>query len=401
VSFSPQSVAVGFHRLFRAAPEVIVRAPGRVNLIGEHTDYNDGLALPMAIDAAIWIAVALRSDGACHVHSTGLGQATLFRIDDGSQPPAWARYVHGVVTLLRERGARLPGCNILIDGDLPSRAGLASSAAVTAGLLLALAEACGEPLLDHERIELCQTCEHRFAGVPCGVLDPTAILTGKAGQALWLDCRSGEVDYTPLPDDACAWLLIDSGGRRELADGRYAARQADCRRAVDYFRRITPGFVSLRDATPELVRAHALQMDPLAAARARHVCSENERVRQAFERLRAIGRPTPPDPNHATSLRDHLVALGRLLRASHESLRDDYEVTSPELDQLADLLAGLPGVYGARMTGAGFGGAVLAAVNPRMADAVMGQIAPRLPVGSRGVRRVRPSDGARLFGGST
>jgi len=368
---------------FGRACQVVSRAPGRVNLIGEHTDYNDGYVLPIAIEQSAWAAAAPRSDQTLCASSTHAREQRSWPIDrwTRTQQPHWTSYVAGVATLLRRRGARLGGCDLLIESDVPPGGGLASSAALEVAVALALAYLSGEPLEATELIDLCRQAEHEFAGVPCGLMDQTVSLLAQQDTALLLDCRARKAEHVPARLDGHAILVIDSGVRHELAAGEYVRRQEQCRAAVEYFQRFQPNVRGLRDVSLDTVRAHASQMDPLGAARSMHVASEIERTLAAAKALRG-GR---------------LDELGQLMKESHRSLRDDYEVSCPEIERLVDAVREVPGVLGARLTGAGFGGCVVvlaraSSVEP-LAQLVTSGGRPPL---AASVLRVRPARGAGL-----
>jgi len=345
-----------FEEAFGAPCTAVARAPGRVNLIGEHTDYNDGFVLPIAIDRATWIAARLREDGVARAVSRQIDARSEWRLDawDRATAPAWTRYVHGVAALLRERGLNLPGFDLLVWSDVPIGGGLSSSAALELSTALALAALRGESLAPRALIDLARAAEHRFAEVPCGIMDQTASALATAGAALLLDCRTREIEHVPceLPDHTI--LIINSGVHHELASGEYAARQADCRRAVAALARRIPGLASLRDVTAAQLQREGAVLDGVARCRGRHVVGEIERTRAAADALRA-GR---------------LLEFGDLMLASHASLRDDYEVSCAELDLIVALLRPLDGVVGVRMTGGGFGGCAVAIVRQGAVRAV-------------------------------
>jgi galactokinase len=353
---NPSEIADRFAARFDRKCSVVARAPGRINLIGEHTDYNEGLVLPIAVERTTWAAVGMRDDRRVRIVSEPLGEEATWELDawDASAQPHWTSYLAGVETPLRQRGARLSGFNLLIVSDVPIGGGLSSSAALEVATALALAHLAGEPIVGDELVDLCRRAEHEFAGVPCGIMDQTIALQGRAGHALLLDCRSRSVEHVPFDPKNLRLLVVDSGVRHALAQSEYARRQGECREAVDYFQRFRPDVRALRDASSAMVRSHALEMAPVTAARALHVTSENERTRAAAEALRTSDWET----------------FGRLLVESHRSLRDDYEVSCPQVDRIVDYLlgchpqaqgAGMP-VLGARITGGGFGGCVLALV---------------------------------------
>jgi galactokinase len=304
---------------------VTATAPGRVNLIGDHTDYTGGLVLPMAIDLRTVVTVERRGDV---VHLTSLSELEPAMVALGVDAPAdarppWARYVAGVVAVLRPT----TGAIGTVSGDLPVGAGLSSSAALEVAVALALGFE-GTPV---ELARLCQAAEQQASGVPCGIMDQLAIAAGVAGHALLIDCRTEAVSPVPLPPEA-AVHVIDTGPRT-LATSAYATRRAECERAESL---IGP----LRDADEATVAAIA---DPVLRRRARHVVTENARVQAAAEALR-VG---------------DLATAGAAMLASHASLRDDFEVSTPALDETVERVRALPGVHGARVTGGGFGGSVV------------------------------------------
>jgi len=346
------------------------RAPGRVNLIGDHTDYCEGFVLPMAIDRDCLLAVAEADGGRIRVRSLELdGVVDLDaagRDDPRTVEPAWGRFVAGAVQVVNERGASLPGLDIALSSTVPAGSGLSSSSALAVALTFALAQ-LGELKLDRREIARdALDAEVRATGVPGGLMDQLASLYGEADHALLIDCRSLDVEAIAIPPDL-AVIVVHSGLPRTLADSEYAQRRADCERAAGGL-----GLPTLRDATFDQVRD-----DP----RARHVVTENERV-LAFAR----------------ALRDGSInELGPLLNASHASLRDDFEVSTPELDQLVHALMEA-GAMGARLTGAGFGGCVVALTAAKRAQRVISDATERY----QGVTRLTPipfvahgSEGAR------
>lgn len=343
---NPSEMRDSFADRFRQRCRVIARAPGRVNLIGEHTDYNDGFVLPIATEQETWVAAAPRDDQTVRVYSTELDDQQTWPIDDwqAADFPHWTAYVAGVAALLRLRGTRLGGFDLLIRSDVPPGGGLSSSAALEIATALALTDIADISLEPNELIDLCRKAEHDYAGVPCGLMDQSVSLAARSGTAFLLDCRSREIRYIPCDLGDHVFVIIDTGVRHELAAGEYARRQQECRQAVDYFRRLDPQVRALRDVSFDAVRSHIKQMDPLPASRAKHVTSENERTLAAAEALRA----------------GDLSRFGRLMTESHRSLRDDYQVSCRELDQIVRIVTAVEGVRGARMTGGGFGGCVVA-----------------------------------------
>ncbi len=344
-----QTINAEFVRRFGRAPQVLARAPGRVNLIGEHTDYNDGFVFPMALEHSTWVAAAARTDDQVH--------AASLDVHDQAQWPAggwdikhkgeWTSYVAGVHTLLRNRGVKLGGCDLLIHSEVPVGSGLSSSAALEMSTALALARLAGAEFEPVALADLSRQAEHEFAGVPCGIMDQYVSALAQARCAFLLDCRTRTWDHVPLQLGEYVVLIVNSGVKHKLASGEYAIRQKQCHAAVAYFQKVSPKVTALRDVDVQTITAHAPRMEPLVAARARHVVTENQRTQDAAAALRA-GR---------------LEEFGHLMDASHRSLRDDYAVSCRELDLLVDITRAVPGVLGARMTGGGFGGCIVAIVH--------------------------------------
>jgi len=324
-----------------ASARWLASAPGRVNLIGEHVDYCDGFVLPAVIGLHNWMAATPRPDDKIVV-ATEDGQ----RAEITPQPDAekWANYLRGVLAGFLKAGARPPGLDVRIASTLQQGAGLASSAALCVAFASLLETACGAALKPDAKARLCQDAE-AFAGVPSGCMDQLAAVHGRPGHALLIDCRSREVEHIPLSD--AALLIINTGVKHDLADGKYAERRAETEEAARLL-----GVLSLRDTTREILEAGRLP-EPLHR-RARHVISEIERTQRCAEALRA------GDYNRA----------GLLMNASHDSLRDDFEVSCPELDSVAAFTQGQTGVYGCRMTGGGFGGCCVALVQRECLPAV-------------------------------
>lgn len=378
-----ETIRARFTETFGRAPEVITRAPGRVNLIGEHVDYHDGLVLPIAVEQSTWVAVASRKDSAATAVALDLGERASWPIDGWSreQQPHWSSYIAGVAAILRRQSPWLDGFDLVVASDVPRGVGLSSSAALEVSTGLALTSIAGEPLDSNEFVDLCRAAEHEFAGVPCGIMDPTASLLARAGCALLLDCRTRAVEHVPMSLEDCVLLLADSGVRRELADGAYAERQRECAAGLEYFRARSASVRSLRDVSSQSARTHASQMDPLAAARAMHVTGEIERTRAAADALR----------------RSDAKTLGRLMSESHESLRDLYQVSCAELDAIVDAVRPLPGVFGARMTGAGFGGCAIVLARASSERLVRAALLDGTTPRARSVIAVHPGAGASII----
>jgi galactokinase len=354
----PDKLARNFERIFDGEP-VLYRAPGRVNLIGEHTDYNDGLVMPMNTALYTWAAVSPRSDRQVRAHSTLFDETFSFDLE-GIEPgdaPAWAEYLKGVAGVLQAEGHDLRGADILIDGEIPLGGGLSSSASLEAAVGVALLGNAGRRAGRMDLALMCQRAEHEFAGVPCGIMDQAVITACPRRHAMMLDCRSLESRFIPLPEKLCL-LVVDSGVKHELGDGGYRQRREECERALDVLRGNDPSVASMRDVTLALVDRCETQLGGLPYRRARHVVTEIQRVVDAAQAI-------------AT---DDLEALGAILDASHASLRDDFMVSCAELDFLVHTAGETPGVYGSRMVGGGFGGCTLSLVDPDCLEDVRGHI---------------------------
>jgi galactokinase len=328
---------------FGSEPTLLTRAPGRVNIIGEHTDYNDGFALPMALPFDIVIAAAPTSDQSISAQSEGFEPTTIDLSTTPDPAAGWAAYVHGIAHLLAEAGHAVGGWQGCLASDIPAGASLSSSAALTMASGLAALGAAASTIDPIELALLGQRVENEVLGFPSGNLDQLASVSGRTNSASLIDCRSVEVTPVPLPD-GIEIVIMDTGTRRELVDSEYAARRADCERAAEVL-----GVAALRDATTaDLDRLD----DDQLLMRARHVVGENQRTLDAAEAMRA----------------GDAVALGELMSQSHASLRDDYHVTSPALDAISALAQTMPGCLGARMTGGGFAGGAVALVQADATD---------------------------------
>jgi galactokinase len=349
-----------FRARFGAEPRWSAAAPGRVNLIGEHTDYNGGFVLPMAIDRYT-VAVAGPGTGRrIRLLSENTGQADELdatapitrstRVTRGEGD--WANYVRGVLAGFRHLEVDIPGLDVLIDSDVPLGSGLSSSAALEVAAATLLESVTGRVLDPIHKALLCQRAEHAFAGVPCGIMDQFASTLAREGHLLLLDCRSQELEHVPMTDPAVSVLITNSGVRHELATGEYGKRRARCEEAAAAL-----GVPLLRDATLESLEAARGRLPDETFRRARHVVTEDARTLRAAQLLRQ-GRWS---------------AVGELMYESHTSLRDDFEVSCGELDQLVEIARALGeagGVYGCRMTGGGFGGCTVSLVAAAAVEAV-------------------------------
>ncbi len=345
-----------FEERFGHAPSLLARAPGRVNLIGEHTDYNDGFVLPAAIDRAVFVAARPRDDARVHLISTDFETDTTFALDNLDDPdlPGWSRYPRGALWWLGEQAIAAPGMDAVIGGDIPLGSGLSSSAAVELAVIeLGLALA-GAKMSQVDKALGGVTVEHEFIGVPCGVMDQMASAMGIEQHALLIDCRSLQTDPIPMPDGTSIVIMF-TAKHRGLVDSEYAARREQCESAAEIL-----GVDALRDATLDQLEAAKDALGDVLYRRARHIISENERVQTTVAALRD----------------GDLTTVGQALRASHASLRDDYEVSCKELDIISDLANAQPGCYGARMTGAGFGGSAVALVKDESVAAFVEAVGP-------------------------
>lgn len=329
------------------APPRVFRAPGRVNLIGEHTDYNDGFVMPCAIDFATYVAAAAREDRRIRVASMNFAGEYEFDLDAPTDEVAegWARYVQGVALILERNGFSLPGANLLIDSTVPVGAGLSSSAALEVGVGFALASISGGKIEKWQLAKIGQAAEHEFAGVRSGIMDQFASAFGTENHALFLDCRS--LEWEPIPLSNANFVICNTKTKHDLADGEYNKRRADCERAAELL-----GHKSLRDVTINEFNRKGGELPERLLRRARHVITENVRVLAAVSSLK----------------NGDLVKFGRLMNASHESLRFDYEVTSDELDLMVEIVRRQKGVLGARMTGGGFGGCTVNLLETEVTD---------------------------------
>ena len=335
----PDRVRVAFQRRFGAAPNLLVRAPGRVNLIGEHTDYNDGFVLPMAIDRALWIALAPRSDGRVLAHSLDFNITADVALNDlQHKDDGWPEYLRAIAWALQQAGHQLQGWQGVMAGDVPIGSGLSSSAALELAVARAFQAVSGFAWSPPAIARCAQYAENEWVGMNCGIMDQMISAAGVAGSALLIDCRSLETAQVPLPPDSVV-LVMDSVTRRGLVDSAYNERRAQCEAAARHF-----GVSALRDVDEAAFARQADVLDALTRRRARHVISENARTLAAAAAMRS----------------GDATRLGQLMNASHDSLRDDFEVSAAALDALVDCARARPGCFGARMTGAGFGGCAVA-----------------------------------------
>ncbi len=353
---SQLELAAEFTRRVSAPPEHIVRAPGRVNLIGEHTDYNGGFVLPMAIDREVRIAGRRRADRTVHMIALDFGgDESSFSLDAITRDDAhaWSNYPRGIALMLQKLGASLPGLDLLIHGNVPIGSGLSSSAAVEVAAATVFLTFSGFKLSGVEIAQLCQRADNEFVGVKSGIMDQFISTLGRAGDALLIDCRDLSYQYAPVPRGATI-VVCDTMKRRKLVSSEYNTRRSECEEAARLL-----GVPLLRDVSVAEFQKREKKLPPIVAKRARHVITEDTRVLEAVEAMR----------------RDDLAAFGRLMDASHASLRDDYGVSSPELDAMVWVARTQPGCYGARLTGAGFGGCTVNLVRDDAVKAFIANVA--------------------------
>jgi galactokinase len=353
-----------FVERFSSAPEFF-HAPGRVNLIGEHTDYNLGFVMPAAIQFYTTVAVAARSDRRLRVRSTNFAETLEADLPATGLPISrlsgarthWIDYVLGIASALQHHGVPVQGADLLIHGEVPLGAGLSSSAALEVAVALALSSLTGRTLDKVTLATICQRAENEYVGMRCGIMDQFAAACGRAGHALKIDCRSLAHELVPLETrtsgiPAVQLVICNTMVRHRLAGGEYNRRREECEQGVRSLRRVLPQIEALRDVTIAQLQAHAAGLDPLIYRRCRHIVTENDRVVAAAVALKAGA----------------LERFGQLMRESHQSMRDDYEISCQELDLMVRLAESMDGVYGARMTGGGFGGCT---VNLVRADTVV------------------------------
>ena len=369
----PNQLRAQFERRF-LDPARLFSAPGRVNLIGEHTDYNDGFVLPLAIDRRTYVAASARPDTQFVVHSLTLDSSAVFDLNEprGSRRGTWVDFIEGTARVLGGRGFTIGGANLLIDSDVPAGAGLSASAALELAVGYALASIGGAQQPD--RIELAlagQAAEHEYVGTRCGIMDQYISSLGQKDRALLIDCRTLQFEAVPLELGSACVLICDTRVKHELSSSGYNERRASCEAGVALLRRSHPEVKALRDVTLSMLDALQPPLPAVIAQRCRHVISENARTLQAARALEARRLPE----------------LGELLSASHASLRDQYEVSCPELDEAVSVALAEPGVYGSRLTGGGFGGCTVTLLErsavPRVSKAIGDRLSARFGVEPR------------------
>ncbi|MFO7660965.1 MAG: galactokinase [Chloroflexota bacterium] len=336
-----------FQERFQTYPSLVVRAPGRVNLIGEHTDYNDGFVLPMAINRAVWIALRPRADRLVILHSINFADSTDIDLEDLRHTDAgWREYIKGVAHILERHGHRLRGWEGVLAGDVPIGAGLSSSAALEMATARAFAAVSHLAWDAVTMAKAAQQAENEWVGMNCGIMDQMISAAGKRDHALLIDCRSLETRPVPLPSET-AVVILDTATRRGLVDSAYNERRLQCEAAAAFF-----GVPALRDVGWNSFESRAAELDAVTRRRARHVITENQRTLDAADAMQ----------------NGDATRVGKLMNASHASMRDDFEISRVEMDTMVALAQAHPACFGARMTGGGFGGAAVALVRQAVAE---------------------------------
>lgn len=349
-----------FSHSFGLAPDIIVQSPGRINLIGEHTDYNLGFVLPAAVDKYIYVAVRKRNDRKIRIAAANFADEFDGTVGEWNlSPKQWPNYLLGVFQEMSERGVELPGMDICFGGDIPSGAGLSSSAAIECGIAFALNELLSLRFTKLELVQLAQAAENRFVGVQCGIMDQFASMFGVSDKAILLDCRNLKFEYIPLELNQYALVLLDTQVKHSLAGSAYNVRREQCEMGVKALRKVYPQVGSLRDANRAMIEYTLKDRVPdLVYNRCKYVVEENLRLQVGCEALR----------------RNDLVAFGKKMMASHIGLSKLYEVSCPELDYLADLTKAEHAVIGSRMMGGGFGGCTINLVRKTFLNEVIDRI---------------------------
>jgi len=332
---------------------IIIRSPGRINMIGEHTDYNEGFVLPAAIDKAIVFATAPRNDAYFHLVSADLNDECIVNADNlRRSAKKWPNYLLGVIDQIKKTGLHPGGVNVVFGGDIPIGAGLSSSAALEAGFIFAINESFNMGIDKLDMVKMAQKAEHEYAGVQCGIMDQFINIFGKVKTVLKLDCRSFEYHYFPFQRDDLRIILCETPTRHDLATSEYNVRRSQCESGVALLRRYDGSIKSLRDVSMELLLKHQKDFDPLIFKRCRYVLEENERVLLSCDDLE----------------RNDMVSFGKRMYDAHTGQRDDYEISCNELDILVELASETDGIIGARMMGGGFGGCTINIVEESKSD---------------------------------
>jgi len=361
-----QTLIEAFQSRFQGEPTAVAVGPGRVNLIGEHTDYNDGFVLPVALKRDVRIVFHPRADRYVRIYSVEYDGWFEFSLDQMAYNDdiLWSNYIQGVAWSLQEAGLQLTGMDAVVSGNVPKGSGLSSSAALEIATAHAFMYASGQEgkLTGPQVAKAAQRAENAFVGVNCGIMDQFISMLGAENHALLIDCRSLEYQLVPFPETG-SLVIGNTKASRSLASSAYNQRRQECETGVALLQQVLPGIKALRDVTSEQLEAHKDLLDPVVYRRCRHVVGENERVLQTVAALE----------------QGDLTEVGRLMNASHESLRYDYEVSSEALDVMVDAMRSAPGCYGARLTGAGFGGCTVALVEPGAEQGIADMIYDKYP----------------------
>jgi len=351
-----------FFEQYHHQPAIIVRSPGRVNIIGEHADYNNGFVLPAAIDKAAYLAVSLRDDNEIHLTALDLNEKFSTTVDE-LKPIGdvnWPNYILGSAAQFLKRSITLPGFNAVLTSNVPIGAGLSSSAAVECATVFALNHLLQTNIERVDMVSMAQKAEHEYAGVMCGIMDQFASMMGKANQVIKLDCRSLEYEYVPFKLDGIKIVLLNTNVKHSLASSEYNTRRLECMQAVEMIQAYHPEVLSLRDATVEMLDQYVLPFNDLVYQRSRFVVDEMERLNQACQYLQD----------------DNISALGNCMFKTHDGLSRQYEVSCKELDFLVDFVRTRKEVIGARMMGGGFGGCTINLVQADKIDSLINSIKP-------------------------
>lgn len=358
MELSLEEIKEKFIKEFYQSPQLIVRAPGRINLIGEHTDYNGGFVLPAAIDREIYFAISIRNDKNCHVYAQNLDEFEIFSVETIEKScQSWTNYLKGVIQQFQNFGFEIAGFNLVFGGNIPFGAGVSSSAALETGLAFSINQLFDLQIPKMELVKLCQRAENEFVGLQCGIMDMFASTMGKENSVIRLDCRSLDYAYFPFLQNEYSIILCDTGVKHSLGNSEYNTRRQECELGVKILQKHYPQITNLREVSSEMLNFHTEEFDQITLKRCRYVVQEIERVLAACEDLQ----------------NNDLVAFGKKMYQTHQGLRDDYEVSCEELDFLVvETQKFSPKntnlVLGSRMMGGGFGGCTVNIVKKEQGD---------------------------------